>query len=79
MTKLRKSICTGSLPPTDRLTINNIYDLDMKLSGVEYVIARAILDDAGTYECQASNRYGSVTKQVKIGVMAGLPPGVVSG
>ena len=73
------SISAGSLPSSDRLTINNIYDLDMKLSGVEYSISSAVLDDAGTYECQASNKHGSVTKQVKVGVMAGLPPGVVSG
>ena len=51
----------------------------MKLSGVEYSISDAVLDDAGTYECQASNKHGSVTKQVKVGVMAGLPPGVVGG
>ena len=70
---------TGSLPSSDRLTINKIYDLDLKLSGVEYFIADAVVADSGTYECQASNVHGSATKQVTIDVMAGLPPGVVSG
>jgi len=69
----------GSLPSSDRLTINKIYDLDLKLSGVEYFIADAVVADSGTYECQASNVHGSATKQVTIDVMAGLPPGVVSG
>lgn len=67
----------GSLPSADRLTINKIYDLDQRLSGVEYVIDRAVLDDAGTYECSAVSQYGSAKNQVKINVMSGLPPGTV--
>ena len=78
MLGLKHSV-TGSLPSSDRLTINKIYDLDLKLSGVEYFISGAVVADSGTYECQTSNVHGSATKQVKIVVKVGLPPGVVGG
>ena len=44
---------------------------------MEYVIDRAVLDDAGTYECSAVSQYGSAKNQVNINVMSGLPPGTV--
>ena len=43
-----------------------------------YVIDKAVLDDAGTYECSAVSQYGSAKNQIKINVMSGLPPGTVS-
>ena len=51
-----------------------MYDLDNKLTGVEYSISGAVIADTGTYECRATNEYGSVTKQVGIDVQAGPPP-----
>lgn len=65
----------GLLPSSDRLTINKVYDIDMKLSGVEYTILNAALSDAGTYECLAFNMHGNVTKQVRVGVTAVAPSG----
>ena len=70
---------TGSLPSSDRLTINNVYDLDLTLTGMELTISGAVVADSGDYECKATNKYGSVTKQVRIDVEAGTSPGVVSG
>jgi len=70
----------GSLPSPDRLTTKNVYDLDSELTGVEITISGAAVSDSGTYECRATNKYGSVTKEVTIDVRAGSPPGeVVSG
>ena len=65
----------GLLPSSDRLTINKVYDTDMKLSGVEYTILNAALSDAGTYECLASNMHGNATKKVRVGVTAVSPSG----
>ncbi|XP_067053119.1 uncharacterized protein [Acropora muricata] len=65
----------GLLPSSDRLTINKVYDTDMKLSGVEYSILNAALSDAGTYECLASNMHGNATKKVRVGVTAMAPSG----
>ena len=74
------NIFTGSLPSPDRLTTKNVYDLDSELTGVEITISGAAVSDSGTYECRATNKYGSVTKEVTIDVRAGSPPGeVVSG
>lgn len=56
-----------------------MYDLDSKLTGVEYSISDAVVADSGTYECKAANVHGTVGKQVTITVQAGLPPGVISG
>lgn len=67
----------GSLPSTDRLAITNIYDLDGKLAGVEYAISTAVVADSGTYKCTATNKHDSVSRQVRISVQAGSPPGVV--
>ena len=61
----------------DRLTITNIFDLDGKLVGVEYVISTAVVADSGDYKCTATNKHGSVSKQVRINVQAGSPPGIV--
>lgn len=71
-------VTAESLSSSDRLTMDNLYDPDMKLSGVRYVIGTAVLADTGVYECQASNAYGSATKQITIDVMAGRPAGEVS-
>lgn len=65
----------GLLPSSDRLTINKVYDTDMKLSGVEYIILNAALSDAGIYECLASNMHGNATKKVRVGVTAVAPSG----
>ena len=54
-----------------------MYDLDSKLTGVEYTIFSAVVADSGDYECRATNKHGSVTKQVRLAVQAGSPPGVV--
>ena len=70
---------TGSLPSFDRLTVNNVYDPDSTLTGVELTISGAVIADSGTYECRATNKHGSVTKQVRIDVQAGTTPGVVPG
>lgn len=57
-----------------------MYDLDSELTGVEITIFGAAASDSGTYECRATNKYGSVTKEVRLDVRAGSPPGeVVSG
>ena len=66
---------SGSLPSADRLTIKNVYDLDSKLTGVELTLSGAVVADSGDYECKASNKHDSVTKQVRIDVQAGSPPG----
>ena len=67
----------GSLPSSDRLTINNVYDLDSTLTGMELSISGAVVADSGDYECKASNKHDSVTKQVRIDVQAGSPPSEV--
>ena len=54
-----------------------MYDLDSKLTGVELTLSGAVVADSGNYECKASNEHGSVTKQVRIDVQAGSPPGEV--
>ncbi|XP_058970157.2 uncharacterized protein [Pocillopora verrucosa] len=59
---------TGSPPSSDRVTVNYIYDLEAKLTGVEYVITAAIASDAGTYECRASNKLNVVTKTIAVSV-----------
>ena len=69
----------GSLPSSDRLTINNVYDLDSTLTGMELSISGAVVADSGDYECTATNKHGSAAKQVRIVVEAGTSPGVVSG
>ena len=76
---LTNNCYAGSLPSSDRLTVNNVYDLDSTLTGVECTISGAVVADAGTYECRATNKHGSVTRQVRIDVQAGTTPGVVSG
>lgn len=58
----------GSPPSSDRVTVNYIYDLEAKLTGVEYVITAAIASDAGTYECTASNKLNVVTKTIAVSV-----------
>lgn len=58
----------GSPPSSDRVTVNYIYDLEAKLTGVEYVITAAIASDAGTYECRASNKLNVVTKTIAVSV-----------
>ena len=68
---------TGSLPSSERLAIRNIYDLDNKLTGVKYSISGAVVADSGAYECKATNKHETVTKQVTINVQAGSPPGEV--
>ena len=54
----------------DRTTINHIYDLEAKLTGVEMVITGAVVSDSGTYECKAINTQGTVTKQIYVQVDA---------
>ena len=54
-----------------------MYDLDSKLTGVEITISGAAVSDSGTYECRAANKYDSDTKEVRIDVRAGSPPGEV--
>ena len=56
-----------------------MYDLDLTLTGLELTISGAVVADSGDYECKATNKHGSVTKQVRINVEAGTTPGVVSG
>lgn len=58
----------GSPPSSDRVTVNYIYDLEAKLTGVEYIITAAIASDAGTYECRASNKLNVVTKTIAVSV-----------
>ena len=65
--------CLGSLPD-GRSTMNEIYDLDAKLTGVEMVITGAVVSDSGTYECKATNTQGTVTKQIAVTVQAGAAP-----
>jgi len=69
----------GSLPSSDRVTLNHVYDPDSTLTGAELTISGAVIADSGTYECRATNKHGSVTKQVRIDIQAGTTPGVVSG
>ena len=59
-----------SPPSSDRLTIQSVYDLDNKLAGIKYSISGAVVADSGTYECKATNKYDTATKQVKIEVLA---------
>ena len=54
----------------DRTTINHIYDLEAKLTGVEMVITGAVVSDSGTYECKATNTQGTATKQIYVQVDA---------
>ncbi|KAJ7381185.1 hypothetical protein OS493_004785 [Desmophyllum pertusum] len=63
---------SGSPPSSDRVKINSIYDLDSKLTGVEYVISGAIAADTGTYECKATNAHSNDAKQIKVDVKTGL-------
>ena len=65
--------CLGSLPD-GRSTINEIYDLDAKLTGVEMLITGAVVSDSGTYECKATNTQGTVSKQITVTVQAGAAP-----
>ena len=58
----------------DRTTINHIYDLEAKLTGVEMVITGAVVSDSGTYECKATNTQGTVSKQITVTVQAGAAP-----
>ena len=60
----------GASPSADRVTVNNIYDLEGKLTGVDYVISKVVASDSGTYECTASNTVKTVTKQITITVGA---------
>ena len=62
---------TGSNPSSERVTMNNIYDLESKLTGVEYVISAAIASDTGTYQCKANNKVNVVTKQINVSVTSG--------
>lgn len=59
---------TGSPPSSDRVAVNYIYDLEGKLTGVEYVIAAAIASDTGTYECKAYNKINVATKTINVSV-----------
>lgn len=63
----------GSLPD-GRSKINEIYDLDAKLTGVEMVITGAEISDSGTYECKATNSIGVDSKQITVTVQAGAAP-----
>ena len=54
--------------------MNEIYDLDAKLTGVEMVITGAVVSDSGTYECKATNTQGTVIKQITVTVQAGAAP-----
>jgi len=67
---------TGSSLPAGRSTVQNIYDLDGELTGVELSITNAVSADSGTYKCEASNKLGTVTRQITVTVNAG---GAVSG
>ena len=62
---------TGPHPSSDRVTVNNIYDLESKLTGVEYVISAAIASDTGTYQCKAYNKFNVVNKQINVSVTSG--------
>ena len=61
--------------PSGRLKIQTLYDEDGQLNGIDYYIRDAVVSDSGTYECKATNKYGSVTKQVRIEVLAGSSSG----
>ena len=52
------------------MTVNNIYDLEGKLTGVDYVISKVVASDSGIYECKASNTVNTVTKQITVAVGA---------
>lgn len=52
------------------MTVNNIYDLESALTGVEYVISEAIVSDSGTYKCTAANTVNLVTKEITVTVTA---------
>lgn len=56
--------------PSGRLKIRNLYDADAHLDGIEYYIHDAVVADSGTYECKATNKHESVSKQVRIEVLA---------
>ena len=60
----------GSSPSADRVTVNNIYDLESELTGLEYVISGAIVSDSGTYKCTAANTVNVVTKEITVTVTA---------
>ena len=67
------SFSAGSLP-SERLSIQNEYDADAELSGVNYNIRDAVVADSGTYQCKASNKHTTVIRQVTIEVRAGSIP-----
>lgn len=62
----------GSSPSSDRVTVNNIYDLESKLTSVEYVISGVIVSDSGTYKCTAANTVNLVTKEITMTVTTGV-------
>ena len=79
LTSVTNNYYSGSLPSSDRVNLNYVYDPDSTLTGAELTISGVVIADSGTYECRATNKHGSVTKQVRIDVQAGTTPGVVSG
>ena len=79
LTSVTNNYYSGSLPSSDRVNLNYVYDPDLTLTGAELTISGVVIADSGTYECRATNKHGSVTKQVRIDVQAGTTPGVVSG
>ncbi|XP_068704515.1 uncharacterized protein [Montipora foliosa] len=54
--------------PVGRSSILSLYDVESKLTGIELSVTAAVLADAGTYVCTATNVLGTVTKQVTITV-----------
>ncbi|XP_068704567.1 uncharacterized protein [Montipora foliosa] len=54
--------------PDGRSSILSLYDVESKLTGIELSVTAAVLADAGTYVCTATNVLGTVTKQVTITV-----------
>ena len=62
----------GSSPSSDRVTVNKVYDLESKLTGVEYVISGVIASDSGTYKCTAANTVNVVTKEITMTVTTGV-------
>jgi len=79
LTSVTNNYYSGSLPSSDRVNLNYVYDPDSTLTGAELTISGAVIADSGTYQCRATNKHGSVTKQVRIDIQAGTTPGVVSG
>jgi len=62
----------GSSPSSDRVTVNKVYDLESKLTSVEYVISGVIASDSGTYKCTAANTVNVVTKEITMTVTTGV-------